>query len=256
MRFVSSGFSVKVSGSATRPITLLRRSRWARRSTCGAALPELQSLPGGNDEIARLEELRLSAIEARGEQELLLGHAAELVPELEALVREYPYRERLRADLMLVLYRTGRQTEALERYLEARRLLVEEIGIEPNRELQELQAAILRQDPALDPLAPSSTSAPAAIPTGVRVVCSPRSGRRRFVVAGAAIAAAATGILIVVAVLARGPSEPRALGRRAVAVIDPDNGSVVASREVSGEPGPIVVGHSVAWVADGENQSI
>jgi DNA-binding beta-propeller fold protein YncE len=87
-------------------------------------------------------------------------------------------------------------------------------------------------------------------------VRSPRSGRRRFVVAGAAIAAAATGILIVVAVLARGPSELRALGRRTVAVIDPDNGSVVASREVSGEPGPIVVGHSVAWVADGENQSI
>jgi DNA-binding SARP family transcriptional activator len=222
----------------------------------GAPLPELQSLPGGNDEIARLEELRVAAIEARVEQELLLGHTAELVPELEALVREYPYRERLRADLMLVLYRTGRQTEALERYLEARRLLVEQIGIEPSRELQELQAAILRQDPALDPQPLSSTNSAAPAPAGVRVAGSRLSGRRRFSVAGAAIALVAAAILIVVAVLPGGPSGTRALGRRTVAVIDPANGRVMGSRQVSGEPGPIAVGRGVAWVANGANDAI
>jgi DNA-binding SARP family transcriptional activator/streptogramin lyase len=220
----------------------------------GAPLPELQSLPGANDDIARLGELRLSAIEARVEQELVLGHGAELVPELDALVREYPYRERLRADLMVVLYRTGRQTEALEQYLEARRLLVEEIGIEPGRELQELQAAILRQDPALEPPSRSSTTSPAPAPT--RVAGSRLSGRRRFGVAGAAIILTAAAILIVVAMLAGEPSAAPALGRRTVAVINPADGSVIGSRQVSGEPGPIAVGRGVAWVADGANDAI
>jgi DNA-binding SARP family transcriptional activator/tetratricopeptide (TPR) repeat protein len=101
-------------------------------------------------EIARLEELRLSCLEERIERDLGGGRHAELVGELEALVKEQPLRERPRAQLMLALYRSGRQVEALAAYRAARRALVEELGIEPSRELKELERRILEQDPKLD----------------------------------------------------------------------------------------------------------
>ena len=101
-------------------------------------------------EIGRLEELRLSAFEARIEADLRLGRHAEVVGELEALVAEHPLRERLRAHLMQALYGSGRQAEALEAYQQARNILVEELGIEPGRGLRDLEQAILRQDPSLD----------------------------------------------------------------------------------------------------------
>ena len=100
--------------------------------------------------IGRIEELRLAAIERRVEADLALGRHAELVAELEALVREHPLRERLRGQLMLALYRSGRQAEALEAYHAARRVLVEGLGIEPSSALQELERAMLRQDLGLD----------------------------------------------------------------------------------------------------------
>ena len=103
-----------------------------------------------SQEIARLDELRLGALEERLDADLELGRHANLVAELETLVNEHPLRERLRGQLMRALYRSGRQAEALEAYQIARVTLTEELGIEPGRELQELQQAILRQDPALD----------------------------------------------------------------------------------------------------------
>jgi class 3 adenylate cyclase/DNA-binding SARP family transcriptional activator/tetratricopeptide (TPR) repeat protein len=105
-------------------------------------------------EIARLQELRLSCIEQRVERDLAEGHHAELVGELDALVREHPLREHLRAQLMLAFYRAGRQAEALEAYQNARSSLVDELGIEPGRPLRELHQQILRQDPDLDLPAP------------------------------------------------------------------------------------------------------
>jgi predicted ATPase/DNA-binding SARP family transcriptional activator len=107
--------------------------------------------PFAQAESARLEELRLAAVEARIEEELRSGARELLVPDLERLIAEHPFRERLRGQLMLALYRAGRQVEALDAYREARRVLVEELGIEPGPELQELERAILRQDPALVP---------------------------------------------------------------------------------------------------------
>jgi DNA-binding SARP family transcriptional activator len=101
-------------------------------------------------EIERLEELRLAAVEDRLEAELETGRDAELVGELESLVAEHPLRERLRGHLMLALYRSGRQTEALDVYQEARRRLVEELGIEPGPALQQLNGAILRQEASLE----------------------------------------------------------------------------------------------------------
>src|SRR5204863_6578846 len=102
-------------------------------------------------ETARLEELRLTTVEERIEAELELGRDASLAGELEALVARHPLRERLRGQLMLALYRSGRQAEALGVYQGLRRVLVDELGIEPGPALQQLNGAILRQEVSLQP---------------------------------------------------------------------------------------------------------
>ncbi len=109
-------------------------------------------------EIARLGELRLSVLEERIDADLEAGHHAELVAELEPLVAEYPLRERLRALLMLALYRSGRQAEALQAYQDARSALVDELGIEPSPALSQLHGSILRQDAGLEPAGPAPPS--------------------------------------------------------------------------------------------------
>jgi DNA-binding SARP family transcriptional activator len=116
----------------------------------GPPLADLAYEPFAQAEIARLGELRLAALEQRIDAELATGRHAELAGELEALVNGHPLRERLRGQLMLCLYRSGRTAEALETYQAARRALVEELGIEPGRRLRELHQAILVQDPGLD----------------------------------------------------------------------------------------------------------
>ena len=116
----------------------------------GPPLAEFASARFAHDGIARLEELCLACLEQRIDLDLASGHHAELAGELEALVAKYPLRERLRAQLMLALYRSGRQAEALATYQAARRTLVDELGIEPDRPLRELEQAILTQDPTLD----------------------------------------------------------------------------------------------------------
>jgi DNA-binding SARP family transcriptional activator len=116
----------------------------------GAPLSDFSYEGFAQDEIKRLEELHVAALEDRIEAELALGRHDELVPELESLVTRHPLRERLRGQLMLTLYRAGRQAEALESYRAARRTLLAELGIEPGRALRELEQAILAQVPALD----------------------------------------------------------------------------------------------------------
>jgi DNA-binding SARP family transcriptional activator len=116
----------------------------------GQALADFAYEPFAQATIARLEELRLVALEERIEADLGAGRHPELVGELETLVAEHPLREGLRGQLMLALYRSGRQAEALEAYQQARRALVEELGIDPSPSLQELEKAILRQDPVLE----------------------------------------------------------------------------------------------------------
>ena len=120
---------------------------------------------GVRRELARLDELRMSALERRIEADLAHGAHRDLVPELEALVAEHPYRERLRAQLMLALYRSGRQAEALEAFVAARRTLVDELGIEPGAELRELEGAMLRQDAALAAPARRPALGGAGLPT-------------------------------------------------------------------------------------------
>jgi DNA-binding SARP family transcriptional activator len=124
----------------------------------GPPLAEFARERFAQPEIARLEELHLACLEAHGERELARGAHAELVGELEGLVQEHPLREPLRAQLMLCLYRAGRQADALEAYRAARSALVDELGIEPGRRLRELHQSILEQDPGLD-LAPATAAA-------------------------------------------------------------------------------------------------
>jgi DNA-binding SARP family transcriptional activator len=113
-------------------------------------------------ELVGVEELQVASTEARIEAELALGRHHELVAELEALVRTYPLREHLHGQLMLALYRSGRQADALAAYRAARKILVDELGIEPSVGLQRLEQAILAQDPALDLLVPARSGGPEA----------------------------------------------------------------------------------------------
>jgi DNA-binding SARP family transcriptional activator len=125
--------------------------REALRLWRGPPLADLATGSFAQVEIARLEELRLEALERRLDADLALGRHAGLVGEVQSLVRDHPLRERLRGVLMQALYGAGRQAEALEVYRETRRLLVNELGIEPSPALRELEQAILRHDPALAP---------------------------------------------------------------------------------------------------------
>jgi DNA-binding SARP family transcriptional activator len=144
----------------------------------GAPLSDFSYERFAQDEISRLEELHVSAHEDRIEAELALGHHDELVAELEGLVNRHPLRESLRAQLMLALYRGGRQAEALEAYRDARRALLSELGIEPGRRLRELEHAILAQDPGLEISRGQSSPRPSEpeAPPG-RAAAEPLEGR-------------------------------------------------------------------------------
>jgi DNA-binding SARP family transcriptional activator/class 3 adenylate cyclase len=146
-RLVAEGRTVLRKGEPAQAAAILREALSLWR---GPPLAELAFESFAQGEIRRLEELRLTALEERIEADFALGRHGEVVGELEALVAQHPLRERLRGQLMLGLYRAGRQAEALATYQAARHALVEDLGIEPSRPLQELEQAILRQDPALD----------------------------------------------------------------------------------------------------------
>ena len=113
----------------------------------GAPLADLAYEPFAQAEIARLSDLRMAAGEQLVDAKLALGRHGEVIGPLERMVEEHPYHERLRAQLMLALYRADRQADALQAYQDARRQLVEELGIEPGERLRELEAAMLAQDP-------------------------------------------------------------------------------------------------------------
>ncbi len=126
----------------------------------GPVLADLSYEAFAQAEIARLEDLRVACLEQLIEAKLALGRHVEVVGQLETLIVDHPYRERLRAQLMIALYRSDRQADALQAYQDARRKLVEELGIEPGERLRELEGAILAQDAALAlPIAPAAEEA-------------------------------------------------------------------------------------------------
>jgi DNA-binding SARP family transcriptional activator/predicted ATPase len=143
----------------------------------GPALGEFEE-PFARLESMRLEEQRVACLEDRIDADLARGRHGELVGELETLVRRHPLRERLRGQLMLALYRSGRHAEALDSYQEFRRMLADELGIDPPARLRELQRRMLQQDRSLDPAGPEAPR-PAATALAMRSVGAPPHGRQR-----------------------------------------------------------------------------
>jgi YVTN family beta-propeller protein len=203
-------------------------------------LADLAGEPVAAPAAAPLEDERLGVLEERIDAELAHGRHGELVPELEALVREHPYRERLRAQLMLALYRSGRQADALAAYRAARADFVDGLGIEPGEELRALERAVLKQDPAL--------AAPMTRPSAARI----RRSRLR-IAAGALVALAGVAAALL---LLRDDSAPLLAEPNSVAVIDPASNEVVDTVAVGLEPGPIAAGGGAVWAANLEGRSL
>jgi DNA-binding SARP family transcriptional activator len=167
-RLLAGGHEALVSGGAAEAAETLRQALSLWR---GPALADFRFDPFAQAEIARLEELRLVCTEERIEADLALGAAAELVGELHRLTVQQPLRERLREQLMLALYRSGRQADALAVYRDLRDLFADELGLEPAPALRELESAILRQDPTLRAAASPPVTAPAPVRKPVTVLC-------------------------------------------------------------------------------------
>lgn len=143
LRFEEAVSDARAATQAGDHLRAAEHYRSALAEWSGAPLGDLLSAPFALAQISRLEELRLIVTEERFDAELEAGRHADLVPEIEALVAEHPYRERLRSQLMLALYRAGRQADALARYREAREFLADELGLDPSPALRELEQAIL-----------------------------------------------------------------------------------------------------------------
>lgn len=217
----------------------------------GPALADFALDDFAQTEIARLEEARVSAIEERIDADLAAGRHHELVGELETLIRAHPLRERLRGQLMLALYRSDRQAEALAAYQDARRMLDEELGLEPSDSLQRLERAILVHDPALD--APAWTSAAEAEPT----VAVPRPPARRRLVLMSALVAVATAVTVSVLIFGDdSASTSITAAGNSVAIVDPTSNELVADIPVGATPTRIVVGEGAYWVTNADDHSV
>ena len=208
----------------------------------GRPLADLENEPFAHDPIRELDEMWLEAVELRVDADLATGRHADLVRELLALARRYPLREHIRRQLMLALYRSGRQAEALEAYAELRRTLVEELGLEPSRELRALQEAMLRQDPELDLRRPGA----------VRVV--PRRRRRLGLALVVALAALAAVGLFALLGSEESPEHPRADGL--LVAVSPRSGEVQARVPVGATPSAVAVGEGRVWVVNADDQTI
>ena len=166
-RMVSEGRSELAAGRPERAAAALERALSLWR---GAPLADLAYEPFAQPEIARLADLRVGALEQLIEAKLALGRHAEVIGQLETLIGEHPYREGLRAQLMLALYRSDRQADALQAYQDGRRTLIEELGIEPGERMRQLERAILAQDPALAGPAGETAELPPELGAGTLLV--------------------------------------------------------------------------------------
>ena len=227
------------------PAAAAKTLREALELWTGPPLAQVAYEPFAQRAIAGLEELRLQALEDRIDADLELGRAREVVPELEQLVRDQPLRERPRALLMLALYRAGRQAEALEVYQDARRTLVDELGLEPSPVLQELQRRILDHDPSL---------------AGPERRTSLRARRRR----GGVMIAAGGLILLAAGIAAGAVSLTRDTGAAAlskidansVGLIDPGTNGIVAEVPVGSHPTRLALAGNSLWVVNTHDNSV
>lgn len=227
----------------------------------GPTLAGLELESRGREEVAQLDELRLAARMDRIDCDLALGRHEQAAGELGVLVGEHPLRERLRAQQMLALYRSGRQADALEAYAEARRTLVEDLGIEPSEALQRLQQAILRHDPSLE--TPEGTAAVNGLPKETEPPPTPRAyadagdrptrppyrpRRSQVVLAGLLLLA---GSATAAAILSTsGASAPPRVLPNSLLQLDPHTGKLVSVAKVGALPGPIAITRTAVWTAN------
>jgi YVTN family beta-propeller protein len=227
----------------------------------GLPLADLGAVPFVAIEQLRLDELYLSAVEDRHEANLALGKHSELIPELQALVHEHPLRERLRGQLMIALYRSGRQAEALEVYQHGRHLLAEELGLEPGEALKRLQLAILEHDPTLQVTAPiDATPADVAVPRTPATTAAKQRVRR---LRGRPLLAAALGVITLAAAavgiglaLTRGSDGAVTVVPNSVAVVDAKTNRLVGDILVGKRPIAIAHGEGSVWVANAEDGTV
>jgi DNA-binding SARP family transcriptional activator/ABC-type branched-subunit amino acid transport system substrate-binding protein len=208
----------------------------------GRPLADLEDEPFARDATAGLEDEWLDALCIRIDADLVLGRHVELVPELRALVRTHPLHEGLRAQLMLALYRSGRQAEALEAFVDARRQLNDELGLEPGPALQRLQKQILVHDPALEV---------------ARDPRAPRRSTRRWVVAAAVVVALAAAAVAAATVLASesGAPSPEA-GGGALLRIDGTAGTLGTRTPVGRAPAALASGEGGIWLLDADARTV
>ena len=239
---VAEGRAALGEGDAQRASDRLREALALWR---GPALADFPYEPFAQGEIARLEEERLAAVEDRIDAELALGRHAALIGELEVLVREHPLRERVQAQLMLALYRSGRQADALERYRQARRMLIDELGIEPGPALQDLERAILTQDPELG---------------GARRPVPPAASSRRvgqlLALAGVLLLAAAVAATLKLLGGNRGSAALASASADSVALISPASAHPQASFPVGGNPSSLAVTAGAVWALNSDDQTV
>jgi ABC-type transport system substrate-binding protein/DNA-binding SARP family transcriptional activator len=213
----------------------------------GPALADLQSEPFATVESPRLEELRVTALEQRIDADLETGTGSSLIPELELLVRDYPLRERFAAQLMLALYRAGRQGDALAVFGSLRRRFAEELGLSPSAELGELEQRILQHDPGLGRA--DKRSAPTG--TEARRVVRGSHGRRWLAGAAAAVALAAAASSIVVGVeLGSGGSGGSSVHGSTTGVFELAGRSSIAGASLLSAPTAVVADSSSIWLAE------
>ena len=227
----------------------------------GRPLADLEFEEFARIEVERLHELRLQALEDRIEADLALGRHEAVVPELESLVAEHPLRERLRSQLMLALYRSGRQVEALQAYRESRGYFVEELGLEPGPQLRAMEQAILRQDDVLrlgegavaTAGSPSSDEPPARDREESREPPGRRRPRGRLLVAAlvgvAAIAAAAAVVPLVL--IGSGGATNSSVRLAALAALRRD-GTIGAQVQLPAAPTRLVAGFGSLWASSSD----
>jgi DNA-binding SARP family transcriptional activator len=208
----------------------------------GPALADFAYESFAQGEIARLDELRLEAIEDRIDADLATSRGAELVSELETLVSANPLRERLRGQLMLALYRSGRQAEALDSYREGRAVLHGELGLEPGAALRELEQAILIHDPALGP--------PPKLP---RLAST---GRRRRAAIGAFVTVAVAIAVVVAAAIATGDDPAPVVAPNTLVKIDAETNEIVDVVPVGREPGEVRVVGGYVFVSSETDETL
>jgi peptide/nickel transport system substrate-binding protein len=216
----------------------------------GRALADIEYEPFAQAEAARLEELRLAAAEDEIEAELVLGLHVDNVRRLRSLVAEHPLRERLRAQLMLALYRSGRQAEALEVFREARAYLVENLGLEPGPMLRELEQAILVHDASLLPKE-RATAPPAVRPRRRRV-----RARAAAAFATGVIAIVALAIGVTVATRTNAPSAVGLGGGSGLTALALGSARLELATALPAQPEAVAAGGDSLWLADPRDQEL